>query len=445
VIHPTRRCAWLATVPVAASAAAIPVPELLPGALALDVLLLALLAGDAGLAWWRARRLAAVLSAPPTWSLGRTHTVAAAVEHRGRVPLRVALVPDLPLAVRAEQPQRQERLPGRSRAEIAWRCSADRRGRIALRGVHAAVQGPLGLAVRHRLLRAPIAASVYPDLRQVAEFDLLARADRLALIGVRTARRGGGETEFDRLRTWRPGDPIGRMDWKATARRDEPVCREYRTSRSQNLILLVDAGRMMAARSDAGRTLLDHAVDAALLLAWAAVRQGDKVGLVAYADGVRRWVRPDGGPGQVNRIVHALHDLEAEAVESRHEDAFLHLDRHERKRSLVVLVTHVLDEVNAGHLERHCRRLGGRHLPLAVLLRDPDLHRHLPEGRELVRAAAGDGEFWRAGAAATVIHWRQQVIDRLRAHGALAIDTAPERLGPELVTRYLEIKARNLL
>ena len=445
MIHPTTRCAWLALGPVAASAAAVAVPSLLLVAVALDGLLLGLLATDAGLAWWRARRLRATLTAPPTWSLGRAQDLTAVIEHPGRIPIPVVVVPDLPLALVAEEPRRELRLPARSRAEVLWRCTPDRRGRAALRGVHAAVTGPLGLAVRLRLLPAPLTVSVYPDLKQVAEFDLLARADRLSLMGVRTARRGGGETEFDRLRTWRPGDPIGRMDWKATARRDEPVCREYRTNRAQNLILVIDAGRMMGGRSDAGRTLLDHAVDAALLLAWAAARQGDRVGLVAYADGIRRWIRPEGGPGQVNRIVHALHDLEAEPVESRHEDAFLHLDRHERKRSLMVLVTHVLDEVNSEHLERHCKRLTGRHLPLAVLLRDPDLHRHLPEGRDLAQAAASDGDFWRAGAAATVIHWRQQVIDRLRRNGSLVIDTTPERLAPALVSRYLEIKARSLL
>jgi uncharacterized protein (DUF58 family) len=345
---------WLALGPVAASAAAVVMPPLLMVAVALDGLLLGLLATDAGLAWWRARRLRATLAAPPTWSLGRAQDLTAVIEHPGRIPIPVAVVPDLPLALAAEEPRRELRLPARSRAEVVWRCTPDRRGRAILRGVHASVTGPLGLAVRLRLLPAPLAVSVYPDLKQVTEFDLLARADRLSLMGVRTARRGGGETEFDRLRTWRPGDPIGRMDWKATARRDEPVCREYRTNRAQNLILVIDAGRMMGGRSDAGRTLLDHAVDAALLLAWAAARQGDRVGLVAYADGIRRWIRPESGPGQVNRIVHALHDLEAEPVESRHEDAFLHLDRHERKRSLMVMITHVLDEVNSEHLERHC-------------------------------------------------------------------------------------------
>jgi uncharacterized protein (DUF58 family) len=271
------------------------------------------------------------------------------------------------------------------------------------------------------VLPAPRELRVYPDLRQVGDYEMLARLDRLEWIGVRRGRRAGGDTEFERLRDWRSGDPLSRMDWKATARREAFTVRDYRTSQAQR-------------------------VDAALLLAWVAVRQGDRVGLLAYADGVRRWVPCGGGRGQVARLVHALHDLHAERVESRHEEAFLHLDRHERKRSLVVAISHVLDEVNAAHLERHCARLSGRHLPLAVLLRDPALHGHLPARARLAEAlAANPDALWRAGAAAGIIAWRRQVIERMKGGGALVLDAEPERLTPDLVSRYLEVKARHLL
>ena len=190
------------------------------------------------------------------------------------------------------------------------------------------------------------------------------------------------------------------------------------------------------------RSLLDHAIDAALLLAWAATRQGDRVGLLAYADGVKRWVAPRGGPRQVTALIHALHDLQADMVESRHEEAFLLLERRERKRSLVIVLTHVLDDVNADHLERHARLVSGRHLPLFVLLRDPDLHGAVPSADLPPQDV---GQFWRVGAAATLVQWRAGVIDRLKAAGALVIDCDAQQLSAEVDSRYLEVKARHLL
>lgn len=447
MLHPTRRLLWCAAAPAALAVAAAAWPAALGALLLADALLVLLALTDALTAWLQARRLTAAQRTPRTWSVNRAETVDVELANAGRLAVRVAALPDLPASVRVEDGARTLVLPARNRAAFAFRCTAPRRGGFAGAGVRVSLTGPLGLVRLRRLLPAPIQVRVYPDLRQVGEYEMLARLDRLEWIGVRRGRRAGGDTEFERLRDWRSGDPLGRMDWKATARRDAFTVRDYRTSQAQRITILVDAGRMMtAATGPDGRTLLDAAVDAALLLAWVAVRQGDRVGLLAYADGVRRWVPPAGGRGHVARLVHALHDLHAQRVESRHEDAFLHLDRHERKRSLVVALTHVLDEVNAEHLERHCRRLAGRHLPLAVLLRDPALHGRLPGRAHLAQAIAGDPRsLWRAGAAAGIVAWRRAVLERMRGHGALVLDAEPARLTPDLVSRYLEIKARHLL
>jgi len=447
VIHPTRRLLLIALVPAGCAVVAVAWPAALIPLLVIDTVIVALALTDSVLAYASTRGLQAEVGGPTTWSVGRAERHTVGLRNPGRLPVRLTVLPDLPGSVLVEGGAIELRLRPRTRAELEFRCTAPRRGGFASAGVRVSVDGPLGLVRRLAVLPAPRGLRVYPDMRQVSEYEMLARLDRLEFIGVRRGRRSGGDTEFDRLRDWRSGDPLTRMDWKATARRESFTVRDYRTSQAQRITILVDAGRMMAAEAGpGGRTMLDAAVDAALLLAWVAVRQGDRVGLLAYADGVQRWIPPSGGRGHVARLVHALHDLHAERVESRHEEAFLHLDRHERKRSLVVVLSNLIDEVNADHLERHCRRLSGRHLPLAVLLRDPALHGRLPTRHQLGEALAADPmTLWRAGAAAGIISWRKQVIDRMRTAGSLVLDADPARLTPDLVSRYLEIKARNLL
>jgi len=104
-----------------------------------------------------------------------------------------------------------------------------------------------------------------------------------------------------------------------------------------------------------------------------------------------------------------------------------------------VLVTNVIDEVNAGQVQQYLTNLVGRHLPLGVLLRD---HRMF----DAVEVEQPDGEaLWQAAAAADILAWRHQVLSDLQSRGALTLDVFPEQMTAPLVNRYLEIKARHLL
>jgi len=415
----------------------------LPALLVLDALVVAVAAGDGLFGLPRASRFTVETTMPRTWSLGRREQLVFTLANPGRLRWRLAVLPDLPLAIAAEGGERELVLPGRTRAEITFTAVARERGTFRLAGLHLAAISRLGLWKRTYRIGDARDIHVYPNLKQLSEYALLARTNRLALIGVRSSRRIGGDTEFERLRDWHSDDQIQRIDWKATARRDQLTVRDYQANQSQSIVLMIDAGRMMVSRSRAAdgteTSLLDAAIDAALMLAFVALKQNDRVGLLAYADGVKRWVPPKGGTRQLNRLIHALHDVQPSMAESRHEAAFVHLDRSERKRSLVVLFTHVLDDVNGEHLLRHCANLVGRHLPVAVLLQDADLHAALraPPSEE-----AG---LWRAGAAAVIANQRSEVLSKLAKAGALTLDVPPERLTAEVISKYLTVKAKHLL
>ncbi len=118
-------------------------------------------------------------------------------------------------------------------------------------------------------------------------------------------------------------------------------------------------------------TLLDHALNAVLMLAYVALRQGDAVGMLAFSDRIHAYVPPRGGARQMNHLLHASFDRFPALVESRYDLAFLHLSRKCRKRTLVVLITNLIDEVNAEQIQSYLGTLGGRHLPLCVLLQRP--------------------------------------------------------------------------
>src|SRR5262249_42806038 len=148
-----------------------------------------------------------------------------------------------------------------------------RRGDYQFGNLHLRWNSILGLLRRQATFPAVAPVKVYPNLVDVKKYDLLLRKNRLWELGLRTTRIFGSGTEFERLRDYLPDDEYRRVNWKATARRGKPISVEYETERSQNIMALLDIGRMM--RSPVGDVAkLDYAINAVLLLAFVAAQKG---------------------------------------------------------------------------------------------------------------------------------------------------------------------------
>ncbi len=326
----------------------------------------------------------------------------------------------------------------RSRASVHYDVQSSRRGAYEIGEAHLRVQSKLGLWQRYFKYPLESKVHVYPDMKQIAEFELLARTDRLSLLGVRRTRKIGQDNEFERLRDYSRDDNPKHIEWRATARRNKLTVKDYQANQSQRLIFMIDCGRMMTNEAE-GISLLDHSLNAMLMLSYVALKRGDSVGLICFSDAIHSYVPAKSGMGHMNQLLHASFDRFPNLVESRYDQAFLHLSTNCRKRSLVVLVTNIVDEVNSLQVEQYLGNIVGRHLPLGVLLRDHRLFdaadQERPHGKALFQAAA----------AAEILTWRHQVISDLIHKGVLALDVLPEDMTAELINKYLEVKARHLL
>lgn len=371
-------------------------------------------------------------------SLRKPHPVALTVQYRGPRSFDAVVRDGAPAGLVARPAELRHRFTPRSLAEFDYTLTADRRGAFALSRVFVQAQSRFQFWRRYLEFDVETPINVYPDLKQLSQYALLARLDRLNLLGVRRTRRVGQDNEFERLRDYTIGDNYRHIDWRSTARRRKLTVKDFQQNQSQRLIFLIDCGRMMTNRA-AGITLLDHALNAALMLSYVALSHGDSVGLLCFSDAIHSYIPPQGGLPQMNRLLHASFDQFPRLVESRYDRAFLYLESHARKRSLVVLVTNVIDEVNRNQVEQYLANLTGRHLALGVLLRDRRVYDYL-------HAPAGAPEgLYRAAAAADILSWRQQVLTDLHTKGVLSLDVFPDELTTPLVNKYLEIKARHLL
>jgi uncharacterized protein (DUF58 family) len=376
---------------------------------------------------------------------------------------------------------------------LSYRLVWDRRGAFQYEFVFARFISVLGFWRKYVKYPCKSSFQVYPNLCQLAQFETLGRSNLLFLLGVRKVRRVGQDAEFERLRDYTQDDQYKFIDWKATARRNKLIVRDFQTTRNQRVIIAIDAGRTTMNRSN-GVTLFDASLNASFALAYMALKQGDEVGYLIFSNDVRRFVPPRGGISQMNALIRSVFDIFPERCESRYDRAFEFLAKNSPKRALIVLATNILDEHNAALVESSLVNLSGAHLPLGVFLREHSLFDAVErnEKRERKLAAGGDKGsedderkkknrlalwierfsserepadeierlfwrdsftdeatndeiFYRAGAAAEILNWRKKAIRMLEAKGALTLDVFPEDAAAPLINKYLEIKARRLL
>ncbi len=429
---PSRALVLLGLVPLALAFATLADRTLLLPMIATDLGIALVAAFDALLA--RRPLVSIARQAPAVLSIGKPNLITLEVRSGARRRLSVELADDLFDTAECDDLPVKLELPARGLTTARYHVRPQKRGAHVLGDHHARYLSPLGLWIRQVNIAAASPVKVYPDVQAVRTYELLARQDRDPA-AIRASRKRGGESEFERLREYRRGDEFRSIDWKATARRQKLISRAYQLESNQTLLFLLDAGRLMTARTQ-GLSLFDHALNATLMLSHVAARGGDHVGLLAFADGIKSYAPPASGSGAARRIVQAGYDLHPELCESDYASAFEHVGLRVRKRSLVILFTQVVDDVAAAELIRLMRGVMPRHLPLMVILRDVEID-DLVEG--------GGADPYVRGAAAELASFRDRLVRDLKRHGALVLDVTPGQLTPALINRYLEIKARHLL
>ena len=443
MILPTWRALWGAAAASLVGLLGLWVPD------ALEVMLVADLALVAGI-WLDAtravrpgsRELTVEREAPPAFSVGRTGAVAYRWVNRSRRRVRLRAREIRPDLLGGLQPPRAVAVGAGTELRERLPVEPVRRGRTGQGGGGGSFvidsRGPLGLGVRRGWLALPWDVVVYPPLVSARLRASVAAARRRREPGVTPVRRLGEGRLFESLREWVSGDDVRNIDWKATARRGKVIARQYEAERRQQVLLVLDTGRLLSGEI-AGVARLDYVVQAALELAYAAVQHDDNVGVMAFADGVQHFVPPQRGRAGLRRVLEVLTVLEPTLVEPDYPGAFRYLAVRNRKRALTVLFTDVIDRFASEALVAHVATLRPRHLPLAVTLRNPELD--AVAGLRPV----GIEDAFRKAAAEELLRAREDALTHIRRAGVLVLDVAPQRAAQAVVASYLDLKRRGRL
>lgn len=374
-------------------------------------------------------------SMPDTWPIGLEREVTLTLEAPAR---RQALdVFDLhPSGWSMDGLPRRLTLRRGESSSIDYRLRANVRGDFAFDGVQLRLHSPWRLWWQSRLAGAAQPVRVFPNFAPLAKFAMFSAEQASRLVGAHLKRRRGEGTDFHQMREYRVGDSLRQIDWKATARARRLISREYQDERNQQLVLMLDTGRRLLAR-DGELSHFDRVLDAALVVAYLALRQGDAVGLLA-SGGASAWVPPKRGVGTIDSLLRASYALQPQPVATDFLAAATELSLRQRRRSLVMLVTNLRDE-DMDDVLAAVQMLRKRHLVCVASLREDSVDAALASEVHELRDAV------RAGAAAQYLEQRSAAHDALRNHGVMVLDVACDQLAASLVEKYLAVKRDGLL
>ena len=437
------------------------------GALAL------LFLADAAFTAWQLRRhpIAFERQMPSAFALGQPHGLVVTLAHEGPRPWLLELFDHVPPTMTLRMLPASVVLPAASKLDVRYEITPLQRGKVVFEPAAIRVRSRLGLADLQLRIGVAQSVQVFPNFAALSRYAWLAGDRRLAEIGIKSYMARGAGTDFKQLGEYVPGMSTRHIDWNASMRHRRAVVREFQDDRDQSVMFLLDCGRRMradegpppadyrgqppkgarglaperpsaaaASASRVGGSHFDQALNAAMLLAYVALKDGDAVGAMTFGHdpSQQRHFAPAKGMAALNSLVARLHDIEPSPTHSDYLAAARDLMMRVQRRSLIVVLTNFRDE-DCEELEDALRLMRTRHLVLLASLKEGVVaeiaSQPLEDNRAIVDVATA--------------HWfqhaRAEAFRRLAGKNQLLVDVEPEKLAATLVNRYHAVKRARLL
>lgn len=437
IVPQTRLLAWVAVlVPVAVAGALVP-GVATPAVAAFAAL--ALLAGiDAALGQRRVRGLRVSLPDTVRLAVERSATIPVTLRAERKRALTVRLGLPLPGGFRSPDEVLEVALPAGAESRLAWPCTPGVRGRFEVNRCHVEVASPLGFWGARAVCPCRAELRVYPNLA--------GERKRLAAIFLRRGRSGihaqrmvGHGREFEKLRDYVPGDTYEDIHWKATARRGKPITKLFQVERTREIYVAIDTSRLSARAAD-GEPALERFMAAALVLGLAAEQQGDLFGMIVFGNRVTRFIRAGRGKAHYAVCRDALYALQSDPTTPDFDELATFARLNLRKRALVLVLTDLSDPVLAESFRHGAELLCRHHLVMVFMVRPAGVGPLFGEAN-----ADSTDQVYRNLAGHLIWTELREVGRRLQHRGIGFALSERETLSADLVSRYMSVKARQML
>ena len=381
-------------------------------------------------------RFTAVRTVSPAMAIGRKEriTVALSRSDRGYLPSRLRLFdiyPDgfscdaFPLTVKRAQWQK------RATIRIEYTVLPVLRQPWTMKRMDILINSPLNCWQKKISVAAENSGRIFPDFKSMLKLSAVSLRGIYQSIGLKNRRRRGQGMEFMNLRDYREGDSIRAIDWRATSRVGKPIVKEYTEDQDKQVLLVLDSGYRLYRRD--GRYLqFDFALNAVMMLSYAALLHGDNVAVSTFGND-ERWIPPRKGKSSISYLLNGLYDINCSPVPSSPFAALEKAMERLKKRTFIILVSNLREE-DGESLSWILPRLQKKHLLLTVSLTESevlDIANSKPQTKDGILEKS---------AAVCYLNQRKKLFGKWEHSGLLTLESTPEKLSASLINTYLDLK-----
>jgi len=278
---------------------------------------------------------------------------------------------------------------------------------------------------------------VVPSIIQMRKYALEVFAKTATMAGIRKVRTIGENDEFEQIRQYQQGDNFKSINWKASSRKNELMINQYQNTRSQSVYCIIDKGRSMKMPFN-GLTLLDYAINTALVISNIVLKKYDKAGLITFSEKIGQVVKSENTPKQLSVLSEQLYNQKTGFKESNHELLFYYLRQHLKRRSVLLYFTNFENIYDLEKNIDYLKSLNRRHLMIIVFFNNTELQTVIDQPIETI------SDVYVNTFAAKALMEKEKIRDQLRVNGIQTILTEPENLSVNVINKYLEIKAKRM-
>lgn len=373
----------------------------------------------------------------PRFSLGDQNKVALSIHNSFPFKVYAGIVEEQPIQLQNRDFYKKIEIAFNSKTLLEYTIRPVERGEYLFGFVLCFVRSRIGLVERRIVAGESTIVKTYPSYMQLKKYQLLAISNS-TFIGARKIRRLGHSLEFEKIKDYVQGDDVRNINWNATARRGNIMINTYTDARQQQIYTVIDKGRAMKMPFD-GMTLLDYSINAALALLNVALLKHDKAGLLTFSNKISDIVPAERRSGQINHLLEALYKQQTDFKESDYANLWSTMTRRITQRSCILLFTNFETYSSLERQLPFLKQMAARHLVCVIFFRNTllrQIHEDQPDTTEGIYIKTIADRF---------DYEKKQIVKELRKHGILSILTTPAELTIDVINKYLELKAKQMI
>lgn len=375
---------------------------------------------------------------PEKLSNGDLNPITINLKNHYTFPISVKVIDEIPFQFQVRDFKIVKTIKAASQKEIGYDLRPTERGEYHFGSLNIYVSSPLRLISRRFSFDNDQMVPTYPSYIQLRKYDLIAFSNNLFQYGIKKIRRIGHTMEFEQIKEYVQGDDLRTLNWKATAKRNSLMVNQFQDEKSQTVYMAIDKGRVMQMPFD-GLSLLDYAINSALVLSNVILKKQDKAGLFSFSKKVENRVFAERRGSQMQKILEALYNVKTDFFESDYSRLYVDIKKNINQRSLIILYTNFETMDGLNRQLPYLKGIAKSHLLIVVFFQNTELNAIINKKTTTIQ------EVYDKVIAEKFMFEKRLIVNELKKYGIYSVLTQPENLTLDAINKYLEIKSRGIL